>query len=296
MDIVDTQVHVGRGKIDATLCAMDALGIRSLLIDEFWGEFSQSHPSHIQPGHLLPNGAWRAAWPTATEASLLHPDRFGYLVRIDPRDPELECVMRSVASSPGARAFRLQPVWTMDEARSFAEGSHDAVLDLAQDIGLPVCFFVPGFAEAMPRYIARYPRLTFVIDHCGMGFPTIPFDRPEQDAARTLEPAYFDEVLKLAEHPNVILKWSHAQDRFGIAGYPYEPLRPLLRKAIAAFGADRIMWASDNTVLPHRNWADMLTYLRDEPELDAEEKRWILGATARKVLRWSDVGGAPSAS
>ena len=51
------QVHVGRGVIASALEAMDALGIRSLLIDEFWGTFGGTHPSHIQPGHLLPNGA-----------------------------------------------------------------------------------------------------------------------------------------------------------------------------------------------------------------------------------------------
>lgn len=36
MDIVDAQIHVGRGGIGATLAAMDALGIASVIIDEFW--------------------------------------------------------------------------------------------------------------------------------------------------------------------------------------------------------------------------------------------------------------------
>ena len=286
MDIVDAQVHVGRGKIDATLHAMDALGIRSVLIDEFWGTFSTTHPSHIQPGHLLPNGAWRTAFPTAEEASLLHPDRFAYLVRIDPRDPDLESVMRAIASSPSARAFRLQPVWTMPEATAFAGGSHFGVLEIAEDLGLPVCFFIPGCVEFLPQYIRRFPKLTFIVDHCGMGFPTIPVGRPEADNLRTRDPGYFAEVLRLAEFPNVALKWSHAQDRLGVCQYPYHGLRPYLRKAIAAFGADRLMWASDHTVLQGHRWGDMLYYLRDDPELDQAEKEWILGQTARKVLDW----------
>lgn len=287
MDIVDTQVHLGRGQIDGTLSAMDALGISSMLIDEFWGQFGTGHPTHIQPGYRLPNGAWRAAWPTAEEASLLYPDRFAYLVRIDPRDPQLECLMRTITSSPNARAFRLQPVWTLEEASEFANGSYDEVLDIAQDVGLPVCFFVPGYVELLAPYVERYPRLMFIIDHCGMGFPNIPAGRPQTEASRTLEPAYLDEVLKLARHPNVALKWSHAQTRFGIERYPYEPLRPLLRRAIEAFGADRLMWASDHTVIPNHTWADMMLYLRDDPELDPIEKEWILGRTARKLLNWA---------
>jgi len=286
VDIVDAQVHVGRGRIDATLAAMDALGITSVLIDEFWGEFGATHPTHIQPGCRLANGAWRAAAPTAEEASLLHPDRFAYVLRIDPRDPELECVMRTVYSSPGAKAFRLQPVWTLEEAREFAAGSCDQVLNIAESLGLPVCFFIPGYVELLTPYVARYPRLTFVVDHCGMGFPGIPQGRSPAEAARTLESAYLDEVLKLAEYPNVVLKWSHAQTRLGASTYPYEPLRPLLRRAITAFGANRLMWASDYTVIPDHTWADMMFYLRDDPELDLAEKEWILGRTARSALKW----------
>jgi predicted TIM-barrel fold metal-dependent hydrolase len=286
MDIVDAQLHVGRGKIEATLEAMDALGIRSVLIDEFWGEFGTAHPTHIQPGYRLPNGAWRAAWPTAEEASLRYPDRFSYLVRIDRLDPQLESVMRMVGSSPNARAFRLQPVWTLDEAMEFANGAYEPVLELAQDIGLPVCLFIPGYVEQLRPYLAKFPRLTFVIDHCGMGFPNIPHGRPAGEAQRTLEPGYLAEVLKLAEFPNTALKWSHAQDRFGVKSYPYEALRPLLRQALTAFGPQRLMWASDKSVIPGHSWSEMLFYLRDDPELDAAEKAWIVGRSARRILSW----------
>ena len=36
MDIVDAQVHIGPGRIEESLAAMDALGIRAILIDEYW--------------------------------------------------------------------------------------------------------------------------------------------------------------------------------------------------------------------------------------------------------------------
>jgi hypothetical protein len=36
MDIVDAQLHIGPEPFEATLAEMDRLGIRSVLVDEFW--------------------------------------------------------------------------------------------------------------------------------------------------------------------------------------------------------------------------------------------------------------------
>lgn len=286
MDIVDAQLHMGRGKIEAVLEAMDALGITSVIIDEFWGTGPGTHPSHIDPGHRLPNGFWRALWPTATEASLRYPARFAILARIERQDPQLESLMRVTASTPGAVAFRLQPIWTADEAAAFAGGAYEPLFDIAQDIGLPICLFIPGWAELLVPYLKKYPKQQFIIDHTGMGFAGLKPARPEPDAGFCTTPAYFGRVLELAQFPNAALKWSHAQDRFGTPDYPYEGLRPYLRRAIAAFGAHRLIWASDKTVLPRYRWSDLLHYLRDDPELSPDEKQWILGRSARQIFNW----------
>jgi predicted TIM-barrel fold metal-dependent hydrolase len=287
MDIVDGQLHVGRGEIESTLKAMDALGVRSVVIDELWGgKLGEGDPTHLQPGFRLPNGAWRTLSPTAEQASLQYPDRFSYLVRVDRRDPDLAALMRVLGSTPHARAVRVQPTWTMAEAGAFAEGAYDELFALAGENGLPVFLFMPGFAELLPRYLAKFPQVTFIVDHCGMPFQQIPFDRPEPERARVETPAYFDEVLKLADFPNAALKWAHAQARFDVHDYPFERLRPYLRRAISAFGAERIMWASDNSVIPEHSWTDLLHAVRDAPDLTAEEKRWLLGASARRLLSW----------
>jgi predicted TIM-barrel fold metal-dependent hydrolase len=284
VDIFDTQLHIGRGRIEPTLAAMDALGIGAVLLDEFWGTWASPDPTHIHPGYALPNGAWRSTFPTAEEAASVHPERFSYLVRIDRRDPELESVMRLVAGSPHARAFRLQPVWTAEEASEFASGGYDELFDIAQDLGLPVFLFVPGYAELLPRYADRYPDLSFVVDHCGMGFGRVLSHSSSADIARTTDVAYFEVVLRLAEHPNLALKWSHATDIFGVHEYPYEPLRPLLRRALEAFGPERVMWASDSSVIRHETWGDLLHSVRDDPELSTLEREWVLGRAARRIL------------
>jgi hypothetical protein len=38
--------------------------------------------------------------------------------------------------------------------------------------------------------------------------------------------------------------------------------------------------------MPHYAWADLLGYLRLDPELSDDEKAWLLGRTARKVFSW----------
>jgi len=291
MDIVDAQLHVSRGRIQPTLEAMDALGIRSVLIDELWGNGQFGGSTYLEPGYALPNGGWRVAWPTAEQASILHPDRFSYLVRIDRRDPQLVELMRVVGSSPHARAFRVLPVWTLEEAAAFAAGAYEQLFAEAECIGLPVCVFIPGFVELLPPYLERFPELTFIVDHCGMGFPNIPPHRPQQEQQKACEPDYFDEVLRIAAWPNAALKWSHAQHLFRAGHYPYAPLRPILRCAIQAFGVERIMWASDKTVILDQRWSDMLFCLRDDPELSRDEKEWILGRSARTILRWPAPGG-----
>jgi len=284
MDIVDSQLHVGAGCIETTLAAMDVLGIQSVLIDEFWGFDAPPVLPNFPPGYALPNGAWRTISPTAEQASFFHPDRFSYVVRVDRRDPDLECVLRLVSSAPYARAIRILPVWTVAEAGAFAEGRYDPLCKLAQELGLPVFIFIPGMVDLLPRYLARFPRLTFILDHCGMPEDGIPVDRPQ--GGERPGPDYFDEVLKLAEYPNVALKWCHEQKKFGAGPYPYEPLRPFLRRAINAFGPQRLLWASDRTVNTAHSWSDLLHYLRDDPELSPDEKAWILGGSARRILDW----------
>jgi hypothetical protein len=47
------------------------------------------------------------------------------------------------------------------------------------------------------------------------------------------------------------------------------------------------MWASDISAnQTGESWAELLFALRDNPEMSAEERRWIMGATARRWLDW----------
>jgi L-fuconolactonase len=61
-----------------------------------------------------------------------------------------------------------------------------------------------------------------------------------------------------------------------------------LRKALDAFGAERVMWASDISAnMTGESWAELLFAILANPDVSDAEKSLILGGTARKWLGWS---------
>src|SRR5690349_11323264 len=116
MDIVDAQVHLNRLGLEAGLAAMDAVGVKALLFDEYW---RLDEKARILPGYELPNGAFRHVFPMAEEAALRYPDRFAYLVRFDRNDPELDYLVSTVKTMPGRKALRVVP-WTAEGFERFS--------------------------------------------------------------------------------------------------------------------------------------------------------------------------------
>lgn len=284
MDIVDAQIHLGPGGIAEALAAMDALGIRAALIDEYWLRSFAN-----EPHHALPGGAFRPVAPTAELAAQLHPDRFAYLLRVHPRDPEYASVIRQTRDAPGARALRIDPGMTRATAAVFAEGGYDPILAAVDDAGLPIFVFSPDDPAAFARAARAFPQLRIIVDHCGVFSnsmrASIGGGLPPLGDAQQL--ALFDEVLALAEFPNVALKWGHSSGMFDKPVWPGEGLWPILRRALSAFGAERVMWASDFSVNQRgESWAELLFGVKGNPDLTEAERGWVLGGAVRRWLDW----------
>lgn len=297
MDIVDTQVHLGPGGAAEKLAAMDALGIKSVLIDEWWGGWWGTRPG--EPAYRVGDDAIRTISPTAELASWTYPGRFAYLVRVDPKDPEIRSVVRFARESSQARALRITTPMPRSELTAFAEGGYSPVFAAAREFDLPIFVSLLGHNELLVRYLEQFPGVKVIIDHCGMPpnpamVPTIVQieNLPDSEAywtalARAPLEDSFGKVLQMAAWPNVALKWAHAPSRLDATGYPNAAARPFLRSAINAFGAERIMWASDITVNPTgETWAELLYAIKDNAELSADERRHILGESARQWLNW----------
>ena len=283
MDIVDSQIHLFQlNNTHEGLAAMNALGIQAALIHEVWGYDGVPIPSGgpvtrnvpapqiPDPAFALPDGGYRFLEPGSMWASLRHPERFSYVARIHPQDPELAALMRLAKASPHARGLRIgfpRP----DDREGLVTGKFDRYFLEAEAADLPVFVIAPGHPQVATTLMERFPQLRVILDHCGM----------------PASPARFDEVLALAKYDNLALKWAHAQSVFQGGAYPYHAVLPFLRRAIDAFGPERLMWASDYTI-PRQGetWAESLFYIRDSDALTSKEKDWVLGASARKILNW----------
>ncbi|WAC91516.1 amidohydrolase family protein [Mycobacterium sp. Aquia_213] len=276
MDIVDAQVHANMLGTEITLAIMDALGIAAVLFDEFDSFTAEG----LLPGYRMANGAFRCVGPNAEAAAISHPDRFAFLMRVDPTDPGIESWVETLTAAPGFKAMRTT-VFTPAEGAVFEEGGHDRLFKTAQAHGLPVFVTCPGRVPHLAHYLRRFPEVQFVIDHCGAAFDAAPGQ------------ASIDDALAMASHANVAYKWAHAASFLSTEPYPFGDLEPKLRRAVDAFGPQRVMWASDYTMTRHRaTWAETLFNIRDSTSLSEDEKAWVLGGTARQILKWP----APQAS
>ena len=267
-DIVDSQVHLfHKMNPDQCLFAMDSLGVKSLLIDEVWG-FDVA-TSSAPPFQELANGVHRPLTDGARMASMQHPSRFKYLRRVDHRDPDLATIVRQCAEDPHCLALRAE-IWARD-VDDLSAGRYGPLFHEAARWGLPVFALTTGRSAELGPYIAEIGDCRFVLDHLGL--------------VKTQEA--WEGVLRLARHPNLSLKWCHANPAFPPGDYPYRGLQAELRRAVDAFGPERVMWASDVTMLrPEITWADSLFYVRECGLLSEEERAWVLGRCARRTLAW----------
>jgi predicted TIM-barrel fold metal-dependent hydrolase len=268
LDIVDTQLHLSLDLTeDQIIASMDALGITSVIVDELW---SVNEKMQGVPCVHFAEGVTRPLSPYAQAAALKHPERFSYIQRVDRRDPELAAHIAVLATTPECRALRLVLLHPA-ERQVFASGGYDTLLSLAQTYGLPVCVLAQDIGTLLANVAPRYPDLPFVLDHCG--WPK----SAEQ----------WNDVLRLATHANTWLKWSHAFKPFFRGATPQQALDSEFLRAIEAFGANRIVWASDVT---HEDtgasWSQLLSFVRDHSALSHDDKAWILGRTARQLFAW----------
>jgi L-fuconolactonase len=264
MEVVDSQVHANQRGIDQSIAIMDAVGVDAAVID-VWPPVRRK----------LPSGVTRFEYAFAEEAVARFPARFAYIARFDPNDPEVDDLMAEVRKAPGRLCIRIASGFDLKVLR---EGGHERILKAAGKHGIPVMIYPGGEHAPVTAYVRKFDTVPFIIDHCGMGV-----DRailPEQ-----LE-STIDDLIAYAKYPNAAVKWGHAP-RLSREPFPYRDLINQLMRVVDAFGANRLMWASDYTVtVDHHTYAESLFCLRCTDRLSESDKEWILGKTAREVLRW----------
>ncbi len=202
------------------------------------------------------------------------PGVFSGVAIVDDTASDPGKAMRELAAE-GVRGFRIYPGRNPLDAWLGSPGM-TAMWETAAAAGLAICPLVgPDALPALTKQCERFPETPVVIDH----FARIGADgqiRGEQ----------LDELCRLAAFPRVHVKTS-AFYALGKKQPPYTDLAPMIRRVRDAFGADRLMWASDcpYQVGPGHNYADAIRLVREELDfLTAEERAAMLRETAERVF------------
>jgi predicted TIM-barrel fold metal-dependent hydrolase len=300
MEVLDAQVHLNHihpewrtAEIDdifaAALAAMDAAGVDGLVVSEYWGSDARGRVE-------VAKGVFRSRYPFSELAVAKEPLRFIYHTVVSIDDPELEQQIARVRQLPGGAAVRIVPIPETGAVDRLQKGEYEEFFAVAERHDVAVFCWLPGRSHLLVPYLKAFPRLQFILDHCGVGQapyrfgPTAPTLLSSLVETRSERVAQFDAVVELAQYPNLALKWCHAPNLFSEQGYPYRDVMPVLRRAIEAYGVERIMWASDYTQARTEMgiaWAQALYYVLESDQLSENEKQWLLGGSLRKALHWA---------
>jgi len=175
----------------------------------------------------------------------------------------------------GARGFRIRPgeggADDWQDSESIRDmWQHAAASDVA------ICPLInPEFLPMVDAMCERYPDTRVVVDH---------FARVGIDGE--IRMSDLNNLCRLARHPHTHVKIS-AFYALGEKQPPHDELQPMIRRLLSEFGANRLMWASDNPyqMRPPNTYADSLALITDRCDfLTDEDRQWLLKQTATKVF------------
>jgi L-fuconolactonase len=238
------------------------------------------------------------------------PDTFahvpGFYQEGDGELPDYPAEVDRLSGLPGVKALRLfigHPL-SGENARRFERGAFDPLLAACEARSIPLFIFATRHLDLLPRAIEAYPDLTLIVDHIGL--PQPPMDERESPPWRSL-----DSLLELARYPNVAVKLCGALS-LSETSPPFDDVWPPLNRIVDAFGAERLLWASDQSRILGRigfhveveralgpypgkhTYAQSVDLYRDAQHLSDDQKRLILGGTLTRLVGWpaSDLDGA----
>ncbi len=201
-----------------------------------------------------------------------HRGVFSGVAIVDENLPDVCATMKTLARR-GVRGFRIYT--SRAQAEAWGEGMNK-MWSCAADNGLAICLLAdPESLPIVHEMCASYPRTTVVIDH---------FARIGMKGSARQDDV--DNLCRLADFSTTHVKTS-AFYALGRKKAPYTDMAPLIRKLRDAYGAQRLMWASDCPfqVMDGHTYADSIGLIRDRLDfLNAEDKEWMLRRTAAKVF------------
>ena len=198
-----------------------------------------------------------------------YPGTFQGVCRVDPLDPAApDHLTRHTAE--GFRGVRLSPAGN-SSGDWFRGPLMPPLWKRCQELRVPMTVLAP--INRMPDVAAlleNLPDLTVVIDHMA----DCPMDRPTE----------LEKLIALRRYPKVFVKISHTWS-ISKQPYPWLDAQEYVKRLHAAFGPERLMWATDWPIVENvSTYERALTVVRDEMKfLNGEDKNWMMNKTIERV-------------
>lgn len=203
-----------------------------------------------------------------------YPKVFSGVAVIDEHAANVGDTMRALKKQ-GVRGFRIHPGTQAVDAWLSSPGMA-TMWKLGADERLAMCALVnPEALGPLDRMCEKFPDTPVVIDH---------FGRIGTDG--TIRDENVEKLCRLARHAQTYVKVS-AYYALGKKQAPYTDLGPMIGRLVEAFGARRLMWASDCPfqVQNGHTYRDSIDLVRTRLDfLSPADRQWLLGKTAEQVF------------
>ena len=248
MRIVDTHCHAGLLKyepVESLLYHMETSGVSQAVLIQYGGNSDNRY---------------------LADCLQRYPGRFAAAMIVDADDDGTamrrwaEAGLTGIRLGAGSRAQAADPL---------------AQWRTAADLGLvvsAVCTPEEMLSPAFLEVLDTFPGLSICIEHLAS------VGRAETDAE------YRKGLAGIAHRPNLSMKLPGFGE-FCTGPMPWDPIPPVARLALEAFGPERLMWGSDFPPVSgregyHNSLRVPLDYFGD---LGDSEREWIFGGAARAV-------------
>ena len=228
----------------------------------------------ISPAGVAPN----RSPATAQAAAAKYPKRFRVMAWFVPTLPDQWKLLPRWLEQPGVNSLRL----SMNEAehqKMFDEGKFEPVWKACIDQDMAVAIWTRSGPALMEPVLKKYPELKFIVDHFAWAVP----GEARESKMKAME--------SLARFKNVHVKVSSLPLVSGSAPPEYEDLHPLIKRVHAAYGAERLMWASDQTQTMGKSrgtYGENADIIRKYAAayLPAADIQMMMHGTATKLFKW----------
>ena len=217
------------------------------------------------------------------DAARQYPDRFVAQGLIDPLDPDNAKHAAYWMDERGMTGFRFHPGYYITddpaEGEILTKPQNAPMFEAIQDRRGIVQIHCPAeYAHQMDTAVARYPQITWLIDHMMYPQPEMAHD----------DWAAYQPVLDLARHPNVLIKISDIHNRSN-EDFPHADMHHPVKLAIDAFGIDRCMWGTDWTrAVGLLTYSEGVEAFRTTEQLSDSDRAALMGGTLQQVYGWKD--------